>query len=345
MDPFTQGALGAAFSQSFAKKKTMAVATFAGICGGLAPDLDIVIGSKTDPLLGLEYHRHFTHSIWFIPFGGLIVAAAIWLLFYIILKKEDWSFKTVYIYTTLGYATHATLDACTSYGTRLFWPLSNARVAWDTISIIDPLVTIPLIVFVIFCAKSGSTKIARIGMGVFFFYMSLGFLQNARVSSTIEQLAQSRGHQIERLKLNPSIGNLIVWRTVYEYDGNYYVNAVVATPFKSPAVIEGASAPAINPETIYPEIRTDSVARDDIRRFDYFAQGYLFEYQGGLGDMRYSAEPHEIQPIWGIRVDRNNPNNHVQYGSFREGAGRGLNTTWNMIWGDYQLEQKSGLSP
>lgn len=345
MDPFTQGALGGAFSQSFSKKKTMAIATFAGICGGLAPDLDIVIGSSTDPLLALEYHRHFTHSIWFIPFGGALVAGAIWLLFNLILKNKLWDFKTVYKFATLGYATHATLDACTSYGTRLLWPLSNARVAWDTISIIDPLVTVPLIIFVIFSAKRSTAKYARIGMCVFLFYMSLGFIQHARVTNSIEQLAASRGHKIERIKLNPSIGNLIVWRTVYQYAGNYYVNAAIAQPFKTPSVIEGSSVSAIDPETIYPEIGSDSVAREDIRRFSYFAQDFLFEHNGGLADLRYSAQPHTIQPIWGIRIDQNNPENHVQYGSFRDAAGRGLDTTWDMMWGDYQPEPKSGLVP
>lgn len=345
MDPFTQGALGGAFSQSFSNKKTMAIACFAGICGGLAPDLDIVIKSSTDPLLSIEYHRHFTHSIWFIPFGGALVATAIWLLFNKILKRKSWDFITIFKFATLGYATHATLDACTSYGTRLFWPLSNARVTWDLISIIDPLVTIPLIVFVIYSAKGKSAKVARIGMGVFLFYMSLGFLQNARVTNTIEQLAESRGHQVERIKLNPSIGNLIVWRTVYEYDNNYYVNAVVAPPFKKPSIIEGSSVAAIDPEKIYPEIGSDSVARNDIRRFDYFAEGFLFEYQGGLGDARYSAEPHKIQPIWGIIVDRNNPEQHVQYGSFRGPSGRALDVTWDMMWGDYEPEPENGLTP
>jgi inner membrane protein len=344
MDPFTQGALGGAFSQSFSNKKNMAIACFAGICGGLAPDLDIMIKSSADPLLSIEYHRHFTHSIWFIPFGGALVASAIWLLFNKLLKKENWDFISIYKFATLGYATHATLDACTSYGTRLFWPLSNARVTWDTISIIDPLVTIPLIVFVIFSAKASSAKIARIGIGVFLFYMSLGLIQNVRVSNAIEQIAKARGHKVERIKLNPTIGNLIAWRAVYEYDGNYYVNAVVAMPFKTPSIIEGKSVPAIDPETIYPESGTDSVARNDIRRFNYFAEGYLFEYEGGLADLRYSAEPHKIEPIWGIRVDRRDPENHVQYGSFRGPGGRALDTTWDMIWGDYEAEPKSSLS-
>lgn len=345
MDPFTQGALGAAFSQSFSKKKTMAVACVAGIFGGMAPDLDVVIGSSTDQLLALEYHRHFTHSIWFIPFGSLIVATALWLLFGKLLKKDIWNFKTTYTFTALGYATHATLDACTSYGTRLFWPFSNTRVSWDTISIIDPLVTIPLILFVIVSAKQGSAKTARIGMAVFFSYMSLGFIQNARVSETIEQIALDRGHKVERLKLNPTIGNLLVWRTTYQYDGRYYVDAVVAFPFKAPTTIEGSSVAAIDPETIYPELGTDSVGRNDIRRFNYFAQGYLFEYEGAIADLRYSGEPHRIEPIWGIYVDPTTPDAHVRYGSFRGPSGRALGTTWDMMWGDYVPEQKNDLAP
>ncbi|MBL4603078.1 MAG: metal-dependent hydrolase [Emcibacteraceae bacterium] len=142
MDPFTQGALGAAFSQSFADKKKIPVACIAGMFGGLAPDLDIFIRSASDPLLGIEFHRHFTHSIWFIPFGSLFVAAAMWLVFTRLLSKRNWDFKTLYIFSTLGFATHAVLDACTSYGTRLFWPLSNARVAWDTVAVIDPIPTL-----------------------------------------------------------------------------------------------------------------------------------------------------------------------------------------------------------
>ena len=43
----------------------------------------------------------------------------------------------------MGYATHGLLDSCTSYGTQLFWPFSDVRVAWDTMSIVDPLFTVP----------------------------------------------------------------------------------------------------------------------------------------------------------------------------------------------------------
>lgn len=345
MDPFTQGILGAAFSQSFAKKSKIPLACFAGISGGLAPDLDIFITSATDPLLGIEFHRHFTHSLWFIPFGGLIVAAAIWTLFCWLRASSKWTFKDIYIFTTLGYATHATLDACTSYGTRLFWPLSNERVAWDAVSVIDPIPSLLVFIFVILSYRFKSAKLAQIGMVCMVGYLSLGFIQNSRVTNAAQQIAAVRGHTPERIKLNPTLGNIIVWRATYQYDGRYYVDAVVAIPFSDPEIIKGSSVAVLNAETIYPSLASDSVARGDIRRFNYFAEGYLFEYEGAIADLRYSAEPHKIQPIWGIYVDQKSPDNHVRYGGFARPNGRALNVTWDMMVGNYKPQQESDLAP
>ena len=68
MDPFTQGIVGTTVAQSGAKKNTLIIASVIGLLAGLAADLDIFIRSSTDPLLFLQYHRHFTHSIFFIHF-------------------------------------------------------------------------------------------------------------------------------------------------------------------------------------------------------------------------------------------------------------------------------------
>lgn len=74
MDPLTQGVLGASLSQSVSKKQHLVVAGVLGLLSGLAPDLDSLIKSQSDPLLALEFHRQFTHSLFFIPIGSLICA-------------------------------------------------------------------------------------------------------------------------------------------------------------------------------------------------------------------------------------------------------------------------------
>ena len=115
MDPITQGVIGATFAQQPSKKNTVLLATLLGFLSGLAPDLDILIRSDQDPLLALEFHRQFTHSLLFIPIGGLICSTV---FYYLFTKKNGMTFLDSYIYSTIGYATHGLLDSCTSYGTQ-----------------------------------------------------------------------------------------------------------------------------------------------------------------------------------------------------------------------------------
>jgi len=166
MDPISQAAFGASLSQSFATDKTKQLsALLIGALAGMAPDLDVLINSTDDPLLFLEYHRQFSHSLVFIPFGALLCA----LVFYPLFKwrKSTLSFAQIYLFSFLGYATHGLMDACTSYGTQLFWPFSNARYAWNMISIIDPLFTVPVIVLITLAAYRKRPAYARLCPGRF----------------------------------------------------------------------------------------------------------------------------------------------------------------------------------
>jgi len=70
MDPLSQGTIGASFSQSLSSKNLLTIGII-GFLAGMSPDLDVLIKSDQDPLLFLEFHRQFTHSLFFIPIGGL----------------------------------------------------------------------------------------------------------------------------------------------------------------------------------------------------------------------------------------------------------------------------------
>ncbi len=156
MDPISQASFGASLSQSFANNGSkQAIALLIGALAGMAPDLDILINSAEDPILFLEFHRQFTHSLMFIPLGALICALVFYPLLHSTWMQGRWpAVDTVLrpdlpVLPSLGYATHGLLDACTSYGTQLFWPFSNERFAWNIVSIIDPLFTLPVIFFII----------------------------------------------------------------------------------------------------------------------------------------------------------------------------------------------------
>ena len=65
MDPLSQGVVGMSASQVVASRQEIGAASLLGFLYGMAADLDIFIRSAEDPLLFLEFHRQFTHSITF----------------------------------------------------------------------------------------------------------------------------------------------------------------------------------------------------------------------------------------------------------------------------------------
>ena len=117
MDPLSQGLLGATAAVSLSDKKKIGAAAVAGMIAAMAPDLDVLIRSANDPLLAVEMHRQFTHSLIFIPIGAAIVTLVLWWFL-----KKYLDLKEIYMFSFIGYGTHGLMDALTSYGTQLFWP-------------------------------------------------------------------------------------------------------------------------------------------------------------------------------------------------------------------------------
>ena len=298
MDPLSQGTVGAAFAQSTANKNNIFKIGIIGFLAGLAPDLDVLIRSSNDPILFLEYHRQFTHSLFFIPFGSLIIALLIFPLL-----KRSMGFKTVYLASLLGYATHGLLDACTSYGTQLFWPFSNERVTWNNISIIDPLFTIPILIFVGTAIKTRKRLFSFFAIGWATFYLSLGFVQYERTLSTAIEIAHSRGHNAERLTLKPSFGNLILWKSIYQHEEKFYVDAIRTV--RSSTWCSGENIRMFDYQQHLPDLDEDSQQKKDIERFRWFSQDYLgFDEEKNLvTDVRYSMIPNQITPMWGLVID------------------------------------------
>ena len=323
MDPISQGMLGAVASQNSSHKKHIIAATVLGLVGGMAPDLDILINSDTDPLLFLEYHRQFTHSLIFIPVGGLICALLVhWLM--TLAKKFSglwhgwhWSlrFSETLKFTTAGYATHALLDSCTSYGTQIFWPFSDVRISWSNISIIDPLFTIPLAVMAILAAYKRKPALAKAALAWVVIYLGFGIIQKERVENTGWELAQSRGHSPSRLEAKPGFGNLLLWKIIYETETDYYVDGVRAG--LEIRVYTGEAVKKLNVSRDFPWLDPESQQARDIERFRWFSDGFVAVHpddRDKVIDVRYSMLPNQIQPLWMIALDRNSePEQHVDY--------------------------------
>jgi len=313
VDPLSQAVVGAAVPQSFAPKQHIGTITLLGALAGMAPDLDVLIRSSTDPLLFLEYHRQFTHSFIFIPLGGLICALAFWPF-----VRKRMRFRHIYVVTTAGYATHGLLDACTTYGTLLLWPFSLERVAWNTIAVIDPLFTIPLLAFIVAGVSRRSSAWPRFGLVLALCYLGLGYVQRDRAEAVGEQLASSRGHHDVAVSAKPTLGNVLLWKVIYRHEGRFWVDAVrVGVMGGEAQVYSGGSVAVLDRASQFPWLEDDSQQAKDLARFDWFSSGYLAldnRDANRVIDMRYSMLPNEIDGLWGIRLNKTaGPATHVTY--------------------------------
>jgi inner membrane protein len=298
MDPISHVLLGASLGYAaFGKKLGRTAAACAGLAA-FAPDADVFIRSGNDPLIAIEYHRGFTHSLVFAPIGAAIVAG-VWIL------RRRWRPQALTIWgcCLLAYLSHCLLDAATSYGTQLLWPFSNARAGWDLISIIDPIFTLALLGGLVLALALKRVRVATGALAVAAIYLVLGGVQHARAVTTQSQLAQRRGHTIERFEVMPTLANNLVWRALYVHEGKIYSDRIRVGWFSGVTLVEGWSLPLVTEAELTEGERARNQRRS-FERFHWFSEGWVARKPGDdsvLGDMRYSLAMEAFDPIWGIR--------------------------------------------
>lgn len=349
MDPISQGVLGAAAAQTASthitttelpdktQRSTLWLAAIIGAFAGMAPDLDVLIMSPTDPLLFLEFHRQFTHALIFIPVG-----AALCSLIAHLFVRGRLRFVHTYLVCLLGYATHALLDGCTSYGTQLFWPFSNARIAWNNVAVVDPLFTVPALILVWLAIARGRQLFTWCALVWMLGYLLFGVVQRDRALAFGTQLAAQREHTPVRLEVKPSFANLLVWKLVYENAGHYYIEGV-RTGFKV-THLPGERVDKLNLTKHLPWLDPASQQAQDIERFRWFSDDFLAPdkyHPLGIVDVRYSMLPNEVRGLWGIGLDENaTTDQHVEFY-----ADRTLDTERRMrfiysLFSPHKLQQK-----
>jgi inner membrane protein len=299
----SQAALGAAAALAVASQGDARRAAVLGALAGMAPDLDVLARSQSDPLLFLAVHRQFTHALAFIPLGAALCALAAFPF-----VRGRATFRRTYTYCMIGYATHGVLDACTSYGTQLLWPFSSLRVAWSNIAVVDPLFTLPLLVLVIAAARVAAPSRAQWACAWAIAYLLLGVVQRERVEAVSRELAVRRGHVPMRMQVKPAFGSLVLWKTLYEHDGMYYVDAVRIV--LGATTYPGERTRVLVPERDLPWLDAGSTQARDVERFTRFSSGYVALHPDDgarIIDVRYSMVPNRVDALWGIRLDPGAP--------------------------------------
>jgi len=159
IDSLTQIVLGAAVGEAVLGKKIGYNAAIWGAVCGTIPDLDVLLGVFMQDLDKNLFHRSISHSLLFFFLFSPITG---WLLKRLY-PRQQVSFKEWTLLAFWSYFTHALLDSFTTWGTQLFWPWGY-KVAFKSIFVIDPLYTIPLLIFLILaiCKKRNAPKRATL---------------------------------------------------------------------------------------------------------------------------------------------------------------------------------------
>lgn len=262
-----------------------------GAAGALLPDVDALIRSAADPLLAIEHHRGFTHSLLFVPLGGAVAAMP-----FARRGQRRWALLA----GILAYASHALLDAATTYGTQLFWPFSRYRVGLDVISIIDPVFTLVVLTGVI-AAFASRRRLAVITLSLALAWLAMGYVQRERATAAQSRIASHRGDSIARAAVFPTIGNTLVWRSIYATAGGALRVDRIRVPWFGGATY----APVTTvPLTVRDEFRGDARTLRDFDRFAWFSDGWVARAPADptvIGDARYSLRADRYEPVWGIR--------------------------------------------
>src|SRR5690606_5981388 len=223
MDSLTQIVLGAAVGEAVLGKKVGNKAMLYGAIAGTIPDLDILSSYFTDTLTAIEWHRGFSHSI---LFSVLFAPVFGWLIPKLERKRpatwRDWCRLMFW-----GLITHPLLDAFTTWGPQLFWPL-NYKFAFQIILVIDPLYTLPFLSFLILAMahKRDSPKRARynrLGLIVSSSYLGITLLLKGVAYHKISESLKAQEIAYQKMTLRPSPFNTILWSANIDVGDAYLI--------------------------------------------------------------------------------------------------------------------------
>ncbi|WP_320815110.1 metal-dependent hydrolase [Flavobacterium sp.] len=220
MDSLSQIVLGAATFALVKDKEIGKKALLYGAILGTIPDLDILLNPFLNTIEQLAIHRAFSHSIFFSILLSLLCAK--WFSY-----KHKTPYKGWFLASFLALFTHPLLDICTTYGTRIFYPINKSYFALDNVFVIDPLYTIWLLIgciTLLIMKNSNANRITVIkySLVISTAYLLFGLFANLFVKNHFEEELKRQNIVYEKLKIVPTPFNTIFWQGIVKTKEGIY---------------------------------------------------------------------------------------------------------------------------
>ncbi len=223
MDSITHIALGAAIGEAHLGPRVGYRAAVWGAAVSTLPDLDVLLYPFLDSAQQLQLHRGLTHSILFLflasPLLGVIIDR-----FH---RSEGTGWKDWALLSFMALLSHMITDLPTSYGTQILEPFSSVRVTLDSIFIIDPIFTAPLISAVVLALTLNRDSrlrywASRAGLVVSALYLLATLGIKTHVSNVYTHSFREQYGEFERLKTIPGPFTSLLWTGYVQRNDSLY---------------------------------------------------------------------------------------------------------------------------
>lgn len=210
MDPITHAASGAVAMLAMPHRPASRWAVPLAALAAASPDVDVLMANT--PLQFLLLHRGITHSLFFAPLLGLILAlvgCSLWRA----QTPGHWRFAKTWLFMTAMVLLHIWLDCITTYGTMIFVPFSHMRVRLNAVFIIDLLITLPLLWAIWrWRARRGLLLLA---MAWLFVYPGISIGLNAWHTAQTHERLTAEGRAPQQIVVLPDAFSPFFWRALY----------------------------------------------------------------------------------------------------------------------------------
>ncbi len=243
----------------------------------------------------------------------------------------------------LAIVTHPLLDCFTAYGTQFFEPFSAFRISWNTISVVDPLYTLPFLFLLIAAGRRCKDsrvrrQLNRAGLFVSSTYLLLTAVNAIHVGRVVTDSLGERGLTARRSFHSPNLGNNLLWS---------------ATAETSPGAYHCGQYSLLDEErTLQPlqavlgrhELLADYHGQREVDILRWFTDGYYTVLPLGEGrvqfcDLRYGLlgtdpeNPNSYIFSWVIDTTRQPVRVVEQRAGPQQDRGEMLGRMWDRIWG------------
>ncbi|PPK84796.1 inner membrane protein [Neolewinella xylanilytica] len=243
----------------------------------------------------------------------------------------------------LAIVTHPLLDCFTSYGTQFLEPFSSVRLAWNTVSVIDPLYTFPFLLLLLLAARQGRRarvrrNLNRAGLLISSAYLFLTVVNAVNVGGVVDNSLQQHGIGSLRSIHSPTLGNNLLWSaTIQTTNDTFYLgqySLLDSTRTLNPLLPIAGNHRLLVP---YSEDR-------ELEILTWFTDGYYTVLPGGAGrvvlcDLRYGllgrdpSDPGSYTFNWTIDTTRRPVRVVVEAGTSRPEPSGALKDLWSRMLG------------